>query len=63
MPYKIPTDQEIRTLARELYGHEGEIEIDDTATVSLSEDHGTDGPQGAYVQAWVYVPFDEVTNG
>lgn len=34
--------------ARRLYNHEGSVEIDDDAIVSLSED-------GAYIQAWVYV--------
>ncbi len=38
-----------RQRARELYHDEGEIEVDDGATVSIGED------AGAYVQAWVWV--------
>lgn len=34
--------------ANEMYTDEGRVEIDDTATVSISEN-------GAYVQAWVWV--------
>ena len=34
--------------ARAAYGYEGEIEIDDNAILSRSE-------EGAYVQAWVWV--------
>ncbi len=35
--------------AQDKYDREGEIEIDDEATVSISDDNG------AYVQAWVFV--------
>jgi hypothetical protein len=38
-----------RELARERYHSDGEIEIDEGATVSISAD------SGAYVQAWVWV--------
>lgn len=38
--------------AEDLYSREGEIEIDDDAAVSISED-------GAYVQGWVWVPNEE----
>lgn len=37
------------------------LEIDENAKISLSEDGFAEGPQGAYVQAWVYVEFEEVT--
>lgn len=47
------TDKEIIAEAREMYASDGEIEIDDNARVSRS-----DAP-GAYVAAWVWVPFDE----
>jgi hypothetical protein len=40
-----------RLRARDLYHEEGEIEIDDQATVSVA-----DPTEGAYVQAWVWVP-------
>lgn len=39
--------------AKGQHGVEGEVEFDDDAVVSLSED--TSGVIGAYVQAWVYV--------
>jgi hypothetical protein len=41
-----------RSRAKELYHEEGEIEIDGDARVSTGVD------QGAYVQAWVWVPFE-----
>jgi hypothetical protein len=40
--------------AQEKYEDEGTCEIDDNATVSISEDGG------AYVQAWVWVYDSEV---
>jgi hypothetical protein len=40
---------------------DGEIEVDDTGLVSLSENHGGDGCiRGAYVQAWVWVYGSEL---
>lgn len=39
-------------VARELYGIEGECEIDDNATISVVEG------EGAYVAAWVHVGAD-----
>lgn len=42
--------------AKVMYEEEGEIEIDDMAIVSLGDD------RGAYVQAWLWVPEDEVKN-
>ena len=50
-----PIDEDYRNRAREQYGREGEIEIDEGATVS----HGSD--PGAYVAAWVWVQ-DERTD-
>lgn len=41
-----------RSRARELYHEEGQIEIDNEARVSKSDD-------GAYVEAWVWVPLTE----
>lgn len=46
-------DAEIRARARELYGHDGEIEIDADAEISQGND------PGAYVAAWVWVPFED----
>jgi hypothetical protein len=43
--------------AREGYQLDGEIEIDDDATVSISEEAVGSGPS-AYVQAWVYVNLE-----
>ena len=40
-------------LAREHYGSEGYIEIDDNAKLSEGDDNGT------YVQAWVWVTFSD----
>jgi hypothetical protein len=47
------TDREslILGLARQTKEREGELEFDDTALVSEGDDNG------AYVQAWVWVPF------
>ena len=42
-----------RKAAKEAYHRDGEIEIDDNAIVSHSED-------GAYVQAWVWISIDEL---
>jgi len=47
------TDNVIRTMAKALYQEEGRIEIDDNAKIS----RGTE--DGAYVQAWVWVEFEE----
>lgn len=48
-----PSDAEIRAKAQELYGDDGYIEIDSDAVISQGDD------PGAYVAAWVWVPFDE----
>ena len=42
-----------RAHAKERYQREGEIEVDDNARVSFGDDNG------AYVQAWVWVPTNE----
>lgn len=43
-------------VARHLYQNEGSIEIDDNAKISRA-----DGPtDGTYVQAWVWVPDEEL---
>jgi hypothetical protein len=47
-----PVTVAYRAQAREEYHREGEVEIDDNAVVSVSDDGG------AYVSAWVWV-YDE----
>lgn len=47
------SDEWFRMRARELYHEEGEIEVDDNAPVSAGDD------DGAYVEAWVWVPLKE----
>lgn len=42
-----------RAAAKSTYHRQGEIEIDDNAIVSHSE-------EGAYVQAWVWVSIDDL---
>ena len=49
------TDDQYRDAAKRMYHEEGKTEIDDGATVSVSEDGG------AYVQAWVWVYDSDVT--
>lgn len=46
--------QEYIVRAAEIYGRDGEIEIDDDAAVSLGVD------AGAYVQGWLWVPDEEI---
>jgi hypothetical protein len=45
--------QWFRARAKELYHEDGEIEVDDKAPVSTGDE------DGAYVQAWVWVPLEE----
>jgi hypothetical protein len=53
---KQPTDAQLVAAAKRMYHDEGTEEIDDGATVSRGD------PDGAYVQAWVWVNFVEVTD-
>lgn len=46
------SDEWFRTRAKELFHDEGQIEVDSTARVSTGSD------DGAYVEAWVWVPLD-----
>ena len=50
-------DEEFRRKAEALHGRDGVIEIDSDAVVSRGSD------DGAYVQAWVWVPFDGAGDG
>ena len=51
-------DKDFRDRARELHERgDGEVEIDLDAVVSRGDD------SGAYVQAWVWVPFGEQEGG
>jgi hypothetical protein len=54
---KRPTDKQLIATAKKLYHDEGSIEIDDAPEISKPGD--TD-PEGVYVQAWVWVAFDDV---
>jgi hypothetical protein len=49
----IERDAWFRARAKELYGKDGEIEVDSNALISYGDD------PGAYVAAWVWVPFEE----
>lgn len=42
-----------RNRAKELYHEDGQIEVDGNAPVSIGDD------DGAYVEAWVWVPAKE----
>jgi len=42
-----------RNRAKELYHEDGQIEVDGNARVSVGDD------EGAYVEAWVWVPLKE----
>ena len=44
--------RKIRILAKTTLEKDGELEIDDNAVISESDDNG------AYVQAWVWIDFD-----
>ena len=47
------SDRCFRARAKEMYQQEGEIEVDNDALISRGDD------EGAYVEAWVWVPDDE----
>jgi hypothetical protein len=47
------SDKWFRTRARELYHRDGQIEVDGNARISRGDD------EGAYVEAWVWVPLKE----
>jgi hypothetical protein len=47
------SDDWYRDGARELYCEDGEFEVDSNGRISRGDD------QGAYVEAWVWVPDDE----
>lgn len=48
-----PTDDQYHAAAKRLHESEGQLEIDNGATISVSDDGG------AYVQAWVWVTDEE----
>jgi hypothetical protein len=50
---KAASDEWFRDKAAEMYGEEGGVEIDEDAPVSVNEEG-----EGAYVQAWVWVPIE-----
>ena len=47
------SDKWFRARAKELYCRDGEIEVDSNARISFGDD------DGAYVEAWVWVPLNE----
>jgi hypothetical protein len=57
---KLPTAKEYRDAGKRLYHVDGATEIDDKARVSRES---TEREEGAYVQAWVWVPRQAVDKG
>jgi hypothetical protein len=53
-----PTEEDYRAAARRLYNKDGECEVDTDAPVSMQDPAEA---EGAYVQAWVWVPADAIT--
>ena len=53
------TDVQFIQRAREEYGRDGEIEIEEGAVVSRGSDRSRGSDPGAYVQAWVWVSDPE----
>jgi hypothetical protein len=51
------SDKWFRTRAKELYQTDGEIEVDSNARISRGDD------EGAYVEAWVWVPLNDEESG
>ena len=47
------SDKWFRARAKELYQKDGKIEVDSNALISRGDD------EGAYVEAWVWVPLKE----
>jgi hypothetical protein len=47
------TDRWFRERAQELYGRDGRVEFDSDAIISRGDE------KGAYVEAWVWVPYKE----
>jgi hypothetical protein len=47
------SDKWFRDRAAELYNKDGQIEVDGNARISYGDD------DGAYVEAWVWVPLKE----
>lgn len=54
-----PTDKEIVNAAKRIHEEEGTIEVDDAST-PMPTGRVSLGGEGAYVLAWVYVPYDAV---
>jgi len=50
----LPTDDELIFAAKNLWESEGTLEIDDNPIVSRGFE------EGAYIQAWIWVSFDDV---
>ncbi len=54
---KKPTNKQTVKTAKRLFQDDGTLEVDDGAEVSRADGNPE---QGAYVQAWVWVPDDAV---
>jgi len=52
---KITNDQYIRA-ARKGWHEDGVIEVDEKAKVSKPDTNDKNAEQGAYVQAWIWIP-------
>src|SRR5260370_23329918 len=57
---KLPTARAYREAAKRLHHVEGECEIDDNAKQAKVSRTRKQDEEGAYVQAWVWVPREEV---
>lgn len=53
------SDKWFRARAKEMYHEDGAIEVDSNALISRDDDDD----EGAYVQAWVWVPSRDESNG
>ncbi len=51
------SDKWFRARAKEMYQQDGKIEVDGNARISRGDD------EGAYVEAWVWVPLNEEADG
>ena len=59
MPKFNITDKQYVDAASRLYHEEGTIEIDDETRSSVSAQVSRGADDGAYVEAWVWVPNEE----
>lgn len=55
--FAMRSDKWFRARAKEMYQQDGKIEVDGNARISRGDD------EGAYVEAWVWVPLNEEADG